>query len=128
MAVASGDEHDVASCAAAMVPCMRLYAFLGQTIRRAQQQQQQQGGSAPSAGAYQEWVDTYADAGFEELAATLERLLDTYAARSAAGGTEAGGTEAALRAHYVRAMELERDFFLAWSPGGTAADGGKEEL
>ena len=109
---------DVASCAAAMVPCMRLYAYLGQTLKA----QQQEGGGG--AGAYQEWVDTYADPGFEELAATLEALLDRYAA----GGTAERLAE--LRGLYVRAMELERDFFDAWNPskkkGGRG--GGKEEV
>ena len=73
--VAESADYDVASCAAAMVPCMRLYAYLGQTLKAQQQQQRRPGG----AGQFQEWVDTYADPGFEELAATLEALLDRYA-------------------------------------------------
>ena len=88
----------VAACAAAMVPCMRLYAFLGQQLAAAK---------AP-AGVYQEWVDTYADAGFEELAATLEAILDRYAAGASAEKV------AELRALYNKAMELELDFFNAW--------------
>ena len=98
-----------------MVPCMRLYAYLGQTLKA----QQQEGGGG--AGAYQEWVDTYADPGFEELAATLEALLDRYA------GVAGAADLPELRRLYVRAMELELAFFDAWSPakrgGGAAAKG-----
>ena len=80
---------------AAMTPCMRLYAHLGQSLA---------GRSAP---AYAEWVTAYADPGFEELAGTLEELLDRYSA----------GTASVARA-YRRAMELEVAFFeAAWSAG-----------
>lgn len=100
MDVVTDGARDVAACAAAMVPCMRLYAFLGQALRAA---------NAP-AGPYQEWVDTYADTGFEELAASLEAMLDRYAA----GATTKKVAE--LRELYVKAMELELDFFEAWGP------------
>lgn len=77
---------------AAMTPCMRLYAHLGQSLA-----------GAPH-GPYAEWVTTYADPGFEALAATLEELLDRYAA----------DLPAVARA-YRRAMELEVAFFeAAW--------------
>ena len=105
----------VAACAAAMVPCMRLYAYLGKALQTAQAAP-----GAPSAGAYQEWIDTYADPGFEELAATLERLLDRYAARASADEA------AELSALYTRAMELELDFFDAWNP--SSARNGKDEV
>ena len=84
---------DVGEVCAAMTPCMRLYAHLGQTL-------------VPRAtGPYREWVDTYADPGFAQLAATLEALLDRVA----------GGTPAVRRA-YRRAMELEVAFFAsAWA-------------
>ena len=74
---------------AAMTPCMRLYAFLGQELAR-----------GPVAPAYADWVGTYADPGFEALAATLEALLDRHAADTAA-----------VRGNYRRAMELEFGFF-----------------
>jgi thiaminase/transcriptional activator TenA len=74
---------------AAMTPCMRLYAFLGQMLSR--------GESAPL---YSEWVKTYADPGFEALAVRLEELLDMHAADSVT-----------VRANYRRAMELEYGFF-----------------
>lgn len=73
---------------AAMTPCMRLYAHLGQSL---------QAGAQPR---YAEWVTTYADPAFERLAATLERLLDTHAEDCVAVGQA-----------YRRAMRLEVAFF-----------------
>ncbi|MCU1692280.1 MAG: transcriptional activator, TenA family [Frankiales bacterium] len=73
---------------AAMTPCMRLYAHLGQAL--------------PRQGPYEEWVRTYADPGFEELAASLEALLDRHA-----------DDDAATAAAYRRAMQLELAFFEA---------------
>jgi thiaminase/transcriptional activator TenA len=74
---------------AGMTPCMRLYAFLGQSLA--------QKAVAP---AYADWVKTYSDPGFEALAARLEALLDLHASDSPA-----------VRANYRRAMELEYGFF-----------------
>jgi len=74
---------------AAMTPCMRLYAFLGQMLSRTE-----------AASLYSEWVKTYADPGFEGLAVRLEELLDAHATDSEA-----------VRANYGRAMELEYAFF-----------------
>ena len=74
---------------AAMTPCMRLYAFLGQSLA-----------TQPVAEKYAEWVTTYADPGFEALAARLEALLDRHATDSEA-----------VRANYARAMALEYGFF-----------------
>lgn len=90
---------------AAMTPCMRLYAFLGQTI-------------APHAVAdnpYRGWIDTYSAPAMEELATTLETLLDELAE----DGEEAGRL-------YRRAMECELAFFDASfdeSPPGTRSIG-----
>ena len=81
---------------AAMTPCMRLYAFLGQSLAR-----------ADVAGLYDEWVRTYADPGFEALAVRLEGLLDLHAVDGDA-----------VRTNYRRAMELEYGFFDAHL-GGT---------
>ena len=72
-----------------MTPCMRLYAWLGQSLAR--------GNVAPL---YGEWVKTYADPGFESLAAGLEELLDRHATDSPA-----------VRGLYARAMALEYGFF-----------------
>jgi thiaminase (transcriptional activator TenA) len=74
---------------AAMTPCMRLYAFLGQSLSR--------GKVAPL---YGEWVAAYADPDFEALALRLEELLDTHAR-----------DDDTVRGHYRRALELEYDFF-----------------
>jgi len=79
-----------------MTPCMRLYAYLGRSL------------SAERAGDYAEWVTTYADPGFEELAATLERLLDRHA-----------DDVPVVRTAYRRAMQLEVGFFdAAWRAAG----------
>lgn len=79
---------------AAMAPCMRLYAYLGQSLAPVLNP------SSP----YREWVETYSSAEFERLAATLESLLDRY-----------GGDLDRLRAHYRQAMTLEWRFFdAAW--------------
>ena len=73
---------------AAMTPCMRLYAHLGRTLA----------GSAT--GPYTDWLRTYADASFADLAARLEHLLDTHAT-----------DEPETHATYRRAMQLEIAFF-----------------
>ena len=74
---------------AGMTPCMRLYAWLGQTLAK-----------KDVAPAYADWVKTYSDPGFEALAMRLEELLDQHAVDSPA-----------VRANYRRAMELEYGFF-----------------
>jgi thiaminase (transcriptional activator TenA) len=74
---------------AGMTPCMRLYAFLGQTLAR-----------KDVTPAYADWVKTYSDPGFEALAVRLEALLDRHAVDSPV-----------VRANYRRAMELEYGFF-----------------
>lgn len=76
--------------AAAMTPCMRLYALLGQRLA----------GERRPETAYGEWIDTYASAGFEELAAELEALLDELAT---------DGPE--VRRAYRYALECELAFF-----------------
>jgi thiaminase/transcriptional activator TenA len=83
----------VGEICAAMAPCMRLYAFLGQTL------------AAESSGRthdYSEWIATYGSASFEHLAQQLEALLDPH-------GT---GNEKMAR-RFRRAMQLELGFFEA---------------
>lgn len=87
--LASARRGDLGETIAAMTPCMRLYAFLGQTLAHAE-----------VAPLYAEWVKTYADPGFEALASRLEALLDGHATNSEA-----------VRRNYRRAMELEYRFF-----------------
>lgn len=88
--LATAATQDIGAVFAAMTPCMRLYAWLGQSL------------DVTTAGPYAQWVQTYADAGFEELAARLEALVDEHATDTPA-----------LRATYRRAMQLELAFFAA---------------
>src|SRR5689334_14779953 len=74
---------------AAMTPCMRLYAWLGSSL------------DASAAGPYAEWVSTYADPAFDDIARSLEVLLDQQ------------DDTPAVRAAYRRAMQLELAFFEA---------------
>jgi thiaminase/transcriptional activator TenA len=80
----------VGHIAAAMTPCMRLYAYLGQRLAA----------DTKPESPYREWVETYSSAEFEALARRLEVLLDRY-----------GGDHDRLAALYHRAMELELRFF-----------------
>jgi thiaminase/transcriptional activator TenA len=77
---------------AAMTPCMRLYAFLGQQLSL----------KLNPESPYREWVETYSSADVEALASRLEELLDRY-----------GGDPERLAWLYRRAMELEVAFFQA---------------
>ncbi len=77
---------------AAMTPCMRLYAFLGQQLAQKLDPQ----------SPYREWVETYSSPEVEALAVRLEALLDHY-----------GGEPACLAELYRRAMQLELAFFQA---------------
>jgi thiaminase/transcriptional activator TenA len=87
----------VGETCAAMTPCMRLYAFLGQALAADGPRDEHP---------YGEWIRTYADPGFAALAARLESLLERYA-------TDAP----VVRTAYRRAMALEVDFFTAHAPG-----------
>lgn len=86
--LATAATADIGVVCAAMTPCMRLYAHIGVTL------------DADAAGPYAQWVQTYADPGFEEVASLLERLLDQQA-----------DDVSAARVAYRRAMRLELAFF-----------------
>ena len=88
--LATAATGEIGVICAAMTPCMRLYAHVGTAL------------DADSAGPYAEWVNTYADPGFDSVAALLERLLDQH-----------GEDVPAVRAAYRRAMRLELQFFSA---------------
>jgi thiaminase/transcriptional activator TenA len=75
---------------AAMAPCMRLYAFLGQQLAP-----QQRPGHP-----YGDWIDTYSSAAFATLADQVDALLDEVAADTPA-----------VRAAYRYAMQCELAFF-----------------
>ncbi len=78
--------------AAAMAPCMRLYAYLGQSLAAR---------GIPD-HAYSEWIRTYSGDEFEPLARQLEALIDRHTPDNAAAA-----------AAFRYAMECERDFFQA---------------
>lgn len=99
----------VGETCAAMAPCMRLYAFLGQSLAEE---------SVAENNPYREWIETYADPDFEELAAGLEDLLDRYVPDA---------EEDAARAVYRRAMSLEVAFFEAASSVGARIERSAEE-
>ena len=83
---------EVGEIMAAMTPCMRLYAYLGQELALGNHSQ----------NPYREWIETYSSAEFEALAAELESLLDELAE----------GTDRVSQA-YRYAMRCELDFFSA---------------
>ena len=88
MSVAWG--HDTGLTVAALTPCMRLYAFLGQQLAK----------ENPFEHQYLEWIKTYSSQEIEDLALKLEELTDRYASDTPL-----------LRSTYRYAMECERDFF-----------------
>ncbi len=102
--LATASLHGVGETCAAMTPCMRLYAYLGQQLAAA-------GGHAAGTP-YQEWIDTYAAPEFEALVARLEALLERYAS-----------DVETVRTAYRRALQLELAFFQAHAPGGAPAAG-----
>jgi thiaminase (transcriptional activator TenA) len=82
-----------AATAVAMAPCMRLYAFLGQSLAER---------NLP-AHRYRPWIDTYSSDQFEPLAAELEALID------------AAADDSPSAAAYRYAMDCELAFFeAAW--------------
>jgi thiaminase (transcriptional activator TenA) len=105
----------LAEIAAAMTPCMRLYADLGQALAA-----EQPGGTPGDDHPYGAWIRTYADPGFEGLAAMLEALLDGFAAQESEGDGAPGASPdpaphgpERISALYRRALELEYGFFAA---------------
>jgi thiaminase/transcriptional activator TenA len=86
--LATAATGDTGTTCAAMTPCMRLYAHLGQSLKESAE------------GPYREWVDAYSSAEFESLAARLEELLDRYVRDEVLAGRV-----------YRRAMRLELNFF-----------------
>lgn len=91
LATAWGQEVGVT--AVAMMPCMRLYTFLGQSLTR----------DKPIDHAYQDWIQTYGSPDFEALTRQLEQLGDRYAVVS----------PETLQTTYRYALECEYQFFAA---------------
>lgn len=78
--------------AAAMTPCLRLYAFLGQQLAQPQIPEH----------AFSDWISTYSSEEFKLLAKQLENLVDRYAEK-----------EGEVESVYRYALLCERDFFQA---------------
>ena len=100
--LATASLKTVGETCAAMTPCMRLYAFLGQSLSEE---------SVGEDNPYAEWAETYSDPEFEKLAVRLEELLDHYA-----------DDTPAVHAAYRRAMNLEIGFFEANFPVAKGPD------
>ena len=79
----------------AMTPCMRLYSWIGKSLS-----------NKVLNNPYKEWIITYSDQSFDKLVKSLENLIDS--------SKEAYDTNRASFL-YKRAMELELEFFNAYS-------------
>ena len=79
----------------AMTPCMRLYSWIGKSLS-----------NKVLNNPYKEWIITYSDESFDNQAKSLENLIDS--------SKEAYDTNQANYL-YKRAMELELEFFNAYS-------------
>lgn len=84
--------HATGLTAVAMLPCMRLYAFIGQELAR---------DGIPDHD-YTDWITTYSDPAILDLANQLGELADRYASDTPL-----------VRSTYRYAMLCERDFFQA---------------
>ena len=85
-------QNSVAEIFAAIVPCMRLYLFLGEELS----------GRLRPDHPYQDWIRTYSGGEFHQLCARIESLLDEVATDCTA-----------VRDAYRYAMQCELDFFSA---------------
>jgi len=90
--LATAWSQEVGVTVAAMLPCMKLYAFLGQKLAA---------NGIPD-HAYFEWIRTYSSNEFEPLVDQLAALADRYTVDSPM-----------VRSAYRYAMQCELDFFQA---------------
>ena len=79
----------------AMTPCMRLYSWLGKNLL-----------NMISDNPYKQWILTYSDQSFDDLAKSLEYLIDKH---------DNSYDIDQINLLYKRAMELELEFFNAYS-------------
>jgi thiaminase/transcriptional activator TenA len=87
--------QDVGTTTIAMIPCMRLYAFLGQQLAQDGIPEHQ----------YADWIYTYSSQEFEQLAQQLESLGDNYSKN-----------QKAVESTYRYALLWEQNFFdAAWN-------------
>ncbi|WP_448602130.1 TenA family protein [Thermoleptolyngbya sp.] len=93
--LATAWSQTVGVTAVAMLPCMKLYVFLGQALAA----------SGIPNHAYADWIRTYSSAEFEPLAVQLADLSERYATLTPL-----------VRTTYRYAMQCEFDFFeSAWT-------------
>jgi thiaminase (transcriptional activator TenA) len=93
--LATAWSQEVGVTAAAMLPCMKLYAFLGQELAI---------GGIPSHD-YADWIRTYSSEEFQPLTVRLAEVVEQYLANAAQG-----------QSVYRYAMHCELDFFqAAWA-------------
>ena len=78
-----------------MTPCMCLYSWIGKNLI-----------TMISNNPYKSWILTYSDQSFENLAKSLENLIDEY---------DESYDINQVKFLYKRAMELELEFFKAYS-------------
>ena len=79
----------------AMTPCMRLYSWIGKNLS-----------DMILNNPYKEWILTYSNESFDDLAKSLEKIIDNY--QEPYDINQANNL-------YKKAMELELDFFNAYS-------------
>tara|TARA_Y100001968_G_C19237234_1_gene657559 strand:- start:50 stop:676 length:627 start_codon:yes stop_codon:yes gene_type:complete len=79
----------------AMTPCMRLYSWLGKELL-----------NEVSNNPYKEWILTYSNKNFDNLAKALENLIDEY---------KDSYDLIQVNFLYKKAMKLELEFFKAYS-------------
>jgi thiaminase (transcriptional activator TenA) len=95
--LATAWSQEVGVTTAAMLPCMKLYAFLGQTLAQPEIPQH----------TYADWIRTYSSDDFQPLADQLATLANQHATLTSI-----------VRSTYRYAMQCELDFFAAaWSEG-----------
>ncbi|MFQ3615907.1 MAG: TenA family protein [Cyanobacteriota bacterium] len=93
--LATAWSQTVGVTAVAMLPCMKLYAFLGQELAK----------SGIPAHAYADWIRTYSSAEFQPLTVQLADLSEQYATLMPL-----------VQSTYRYAMQCELDFFeSAWA-------------
>jgi thiaminase/transcriptional activator TenA len=90
--LATAWSQEVGITAAAMLPCMKLYSFLGHGLA--------QGGTPEHR--YTDWIRTYSSDQFDPLVQQLEELAQQYAADTPL-----------VKSTYRYAMQCELDFFQA---------------
>lgn len=96
--MATAWSQEVGLTAVAMSPCMRLYAYLGESLAAAHPAHQHR---------YSSWINTYSGPEFAALLLQIEQLVERYSQPSEL-----------IASTYRYAMECERNFFeAAWQVG-----------